>query len=140
MSTHYFWDIENVSFHNLEKIMNHIENEKNDVHCHVVFAKIKEARKEVLITNGWELIKAEQIGNNSADFKIKEMIESLLSKENNNLKKIVLITEDKGFKKTGKKIIDAGCDFDIITATKNPDWITELNNYKKSLKEKARPS
>ncbi len=133
MSTYYFWDIENISFHNFERIMDHVRLEKDDVQCYVVFAKIKEAHKEVLKTHGWQLFMTEEISRNSADMKIKDMIEILIENDQTDVRKIVLITEDKGFKKTGKKIIEKGYDVEIICATKNPTWVNELAAYKKDL-------
>ena len=46
MTDYFFWDIENVSFHNLDAIMKHVNDSKHDESCYVIYAKIKEARKE----------------------------------------------------------------------------------------------
>ncbi len=130
MSTHYFWDIENVSFHNLDVIMEHIRATNGYIRCYVVYAKIKAARKDTLIDHGWELIKTEGIGRNSADKKIIEMIRTLLDSDS-NAEKIVIISEDKGFYKIGRTVIDRGLDVEIICSTKNPLWVHDLADYKK---------
>ncbi len=136
MSTHYFWDIENVSFHNLDAVMDRVSGEKDNVVCHVVFAKIKDARREALTARGWNLVETEGISRNSADRKIKEMIESLLEDPESDIEKVVIISEDKGFRKIGKRIIDRGLDIEIFCATKDPAWVRELMHYKETFKSK----
>lgn len=53
MLSYFFWDIENVSFHNLDKIMKHADDPEICKKLYVVYSKIKEARKVILIENGW---------------------------------------------------------------------------------------
>ncbi|HOO73184.1 MAG TPA: hypothetical protein PK926_15610 [Spirochaetota bacterium] len=132
MSTHYFWDIENVSFHNLHAIMDHVAKADGAIQCHVVFAKIKEARKEALMDHGWQLTSTEGCSRNSADIKIKEMIEALLDNAGSDVEKIVIITEDSGFLKIGRRIIEEGIDLEVICATKDPAWVRELASRKKN--------
>ena len=134
MSTHYFWDIENVSFHNLHAIMDHVAKADGDIQCHVVFAKIKEARKAVLMDHGWQLTSTEGSSRNSADIKIKEMIETLLDNTGSDVEKVVIITEDSGFLKICRRIIKEGIDLEIICATKDPAWARELADQKKNFR------
>lgn len=134
MSTHYFWDIENVSYHNFDAIMDHVRDEDGDIQCHVVFAKIKEARKDALMDQGWQLTRTEGIAHNSADMKIKEMIEGLLDESTSGVEKVVIITEDRGFRKIGRRIIEQGIDLEIICATKDPAWVRELVNLKETFR------
>ncbi len=126
MTTFIFWDIENVSFHNLERIMEHTVNIKGDIKRYVVFSKIKEARKEVLTLNGWTLADAGLISKNAADKKIKSMIDEVLADNNNRAGKIIIISEDKGFYKTAKRIMSSGTDVEIICGTKNPEWVRRI--------------
>ncbi len=136
MSTHYFWDIENVSFHNLKILMDRVNGEKDNVVCHVVFAKIKDTRREALTARGWKLVETEGIARNSADKKIKDMIRNLLDDPGSDAEKVVIISEDKGFRKTGMSIIEKGLDLEIICATKDPGWVRELMKYKETFKGK----
>lgn len=126
MYAYFFWDIENISFHNLDKIMKHVDSNNNITKCYVVYAKIKEAHKEILTRNNWILCQTEKISKNSADKEIKAMIENILNEKSNEISKICIITEDKGFKKICKKILQQEIDLEIICATKNPSWINEL--------------
>jgi len=126
MMTVIFWDIENVSIHNLERIMERIRSISSDTKKYVVYSKIKEARKEALLDNGWILIDTGEISKNSADKKIKDMIDGILEDEDKQTDKIILITEDKGFYKTAKKIKACGIDVEVICGTKNPDWAGRL--------------
>ncbi len=125
MATYFFWDIENVSFHNLERIMEHTGKSDAEI-LYVVYSKIKEARKEKLQESGWILIQTEGISRNSADYKIQEMIQLILKKEPPLPDKIFLITEDKGFYNISQQIIDTGIKLEIICATKDPQWIKDL--------------
>jgi hypothetical protein len=93
---------------------------------YVVYSKIKEARKEKLIENGWILIETSGIAKNSADYKIQDMILFILKEKSPLPEKIYLITEDKGFFNISQKIIDAGIKLEIICSTKDPQWIKEL--------------
>lgn len=129
MNTYFFWDIENVSFHNLDYIMNFVNAEKGTAICYIVYARMKQAHKEVLIKKNWKLCEADSISKNSADKIIIQMIENLLSQDMDSLKKIFLISEDKGFKFISRKIIAKGVDLEIICATKRPPWMQKLENY-----------
>ncbi len=129
MAVYFFWDIENVSFHNLERIMLHT-GRTEDEKLYVVYSKIKEARKEKLLENGWILIETEGIAKNSADYKIQNMIQLILNEKSSRPDKIYLITEDKGFFNISQQIIDSGIKLEIICSTKDPQWIKDLN-YKK---------
>ena len=80
MTTYFFWDIENVSFHNLEQIMQHTGKSENEK-LYVVYSKIKDARKETLLEKSWILIQTEGISRNSADYKIQEMIQLILKEK-----------------------------------------------------------
>ncbi len=126
MITYIFWDIENVSIHNLERIMERVNNIQGDIKRYVVYSKIKEARKKALLDNSWILTDTGLISRNSADIKIKEMIDEILEDESNRVNKIILITEDKGFYKTAKKIIAGGIEVEVICGTKNPAWVKRL--------------
>lgn len=126
MMTVVFWDIENVSIHNLDRIMERIRNISSGTKRYVVYSKIKEARKEALLDNGWILIDTGEISSNSADKKIKDMIDGILEDDGKLPDKIVMITEDKGFYKTAKKIKACGIDVEVICRTKNPDWVRRL--------------
>jgi len=126
MMTVVFWDIENVSIHNLERIMERIRSINGGTKRYVVYSKIKEARKEALLDNGWMLIDTGEISRNSADKKIKDMIDGILEDEDKQPDKIILITEDKGFYKTAKKIKACGIDVEVICGRKNPDWACRL--------------
>lgn len=125
MSVYFFWDIENVSFHNLDRIMLYT-GKTDEEKLYVVYSKIKEARKEKLIENGWILIETSGIAKNSADYKIQDMILFILKEKSPLPEKIYLITEDKGFFNISQKIIDAGIKLEIICSTKDPQWIKEL--------------
>jgi hypothetical protein len=125
MSVFFFWDIENVSFHNLEGIMLHTGRDK-DEKLYVVYSKIKEARKERLLEKGWILVETEGIAKNSADYKIQNMIEIILEERSPLPDKIFLITEDRGFFNISQKIIDTGIKLEIICSTKDPQWIKNL--------------
>lgn len=127
MAVYFFWDIENVSFHNLERIMLHT-GKTADEKLYVVYSKIKETRKEKLLENGWILIETEGIAKNSADYKIQDMIQLLLENKSSLPDKIYLITEDKGFFNISQKIIDAEISLEIICSTKDPQWIKDLKN------------
>lgn len=125
MTAYFFWDIENVSFHNLKRIMQFTGPGK-DEKLYVVYSKIKEERKEKLLENGWELIHTGCIARNSADHMIKDMIKKILKEQSSLPYKIYLITEDKGFFNISQQIIDNGIKLEIICATKNPQWIKDL--------------
>jgi hypothetical protein len=126
MKSYFFWDIENVSFHNLEKIMTIVRGVKGDIKLYTIYSKIKESRKSSLSENGWELVQTEGIGRNSADKIIIKMIESVMVTENNLPESIYLITEDKGFFKISQKIISKGIHLEVICGTKYPQWIKDL--------------
>jgi len=126
MKSYFFWDIENVSFHNLEKIMTIVREVNGDIKLYTIYSKIKESRKSSLAENGWELVQTEGIGRNSADKVIVNMLESIISTENNLPESIYLITEDKGFFKISQKIISKGIHLEVICGTKNPQWIKDL--------------
>jgi len=128
MTTYFFWDIENVSFHNLERIMQHTGKTEHEK-MYVVYSKIKDARKEQLLGNGWILIQTEGISHNSADYKIQEMIQLVLKEKSSLPDKIYLITEDKGFYKISQQIIDSGIKLEIICSTKDPQWIKNLKHH-----------
>ena len=121
----FFWDIENVSFHNLERIMLHTGRDEDEKR-YVVYSKIKEARKEKLLEKGWILIETDGISKNSADYKIQNMIQIILEDRSSLPDKIYLITEDKGFFNISQKIIDTGIKLEIICSTKDPQWIKNL--------------
>lgn len=125
MKVCFFWDIENVSFHNFERIMLHT-GRNEDEKRYVVYSKIKEARKEKLLEKGWILIETEGISKNSADYKIQDMIQLILKDKSSLPDKIYLITEDKGFFNISQQIIDTGIKLEIICATKDPQWIKDL--------------
>ncbi|HPB81670.1 MAG TPA: hypothetical protein PK200_06500 [Spirochaetota bacterium] len=127
MMTYYFWDIENVSFHNLERIMKHVHETSGPKKQYVVYSKIKESRKDRLAEVGWELVKTTGIYKNSADNVMKEMIESILDDNDIAAKKIVLITEDKGFYKISQQVIIAGIELEVICGRKDPEWIKKLS-------------
>jgi hypothetical protein len=126
MITYYFWDIENVSFHNLERIMKHVHESSEPKKLFVVYSKIKESRKDRLTEVGWELVRTMGIYKNSADNVIKEMIQSILDDIHNSAKKIVLITEDKGFNKISQQVIIAGIELEILCGRKDPEWRKKL--------------
>lgn len=127
MMTYYFWDIENVSFHNLERIMKHVHETSGPKKQYVVYSQIKESRKDRLAEVGWELVKTMGIYKNSADNVMKEMIESILDDNGIAAKKIVLITEDKGFYKISRQVIIAGIELEVICGRKDPEWIKKLS-------------
>jgi len=129
MLSYFFWDIENVSIHNLEKIMDRVRAIEGEVRLFAVYSKIKESRKTQLVENGWILTPSGEISKNSADHKIKNMIESILGDQGITTGNIFLITEDKGFYKISQKIIQKGINLEIITGTKNPDWIKDLKKF-----------
>lgn len=129
MVSYFFWDIENVSFHNLEKIMKHVNEASGEIKLYVVYSKIKEARKFQLLENGWTLIQTGGIAKNSADYKIKEMIDSILKDKLNTTGKIFLISEDKGFYKISRNIIMNGIPLEVICGTKDPQWIKDLKHH-----------
>ena len=56
MITLIFWDIENVSIYNLDRIMDHILLIQGNNERYVVYSKIKEARKQALVDKEWILI------------------------------------------------------------------------------------
>ncbi len=126
IKTYFFWDIENVSFHNLDRIMKQVHESEGEMKLYAVFSKIKEARKVQLLENGWILIDTGNISKNSADFKIKEMIFSILENKTCIPEKIFLITEDKGFYKISQRIIMKGIHLEVICGTKSPQWIRTL--------------
>ena len=107
--------------------MKSVKEETGVIKLFVVYSKIKEDRKTHLIDNGWVLIKTDGISKNSADIKIQEMISHILEDTNNLPQKITLITEDKGFFKISRQIINNGIELEIICGTKNPRWIKNLN-------------
>jgi len=82
--------------------------------------------------HGWQLTSTEGCSRNSADIKIKEMIEALLDNAGSDVEKIVIITEDSGFLKIGRRIIEEGIDLEVICATKDPAWVRELASRKKN--------
>ncbi|PKL17851.1 MAG: hypothetical protein CVV49_08710 [Spirochaetae bacterium HGW-Spirochaetae-5] len=125
MSIFFFWDIENVSFHNLERIMLHTGRDEDEKR-YVVYSKIKEARKEKLLEKGWVLVETDGISKNSADYKIQNMIQTILENRSSLPDKIYLITEDKGFFNISQKIIDTGIKLEIICSTKDPQWVKDL--------------
>ena len=135
MASYFFWDIENVSFHNLENIMTRLRKTDGHTISYAVYSKIKESRKEVLLENGWTLAPTEGISRNSADNKIKEMIESIMGDTNNLPEKIFIITEDTGFYKISKRIIGNGIPLEIICGTKNPAWIKQLYRLKSNVEK-----
>ncbi len=124
--TYVFWDIENVSIHNLDRIMERIGKTGGDVEMHVVYSKIKEARKKPLVDRGWALSCTGEISKNSADMKIRDMIDEVLEKREKPAGKIIIISEDRGFYKTAKKIISRGIEVEIICGTKDPAWVKRL--------------
>jgi hypothetical protein len=126
MMTVIFWDIENVSIHNLERIMDRISGIPGNTVRYVVYSKIKEARKQSLLDNGWILTDTGQIGRNSADIKIKEMIDDVLCDENRLVGKIIIISEDKGFYKIAKRIKEQGIGVEVICGTKSPGWVERV--------------
>jgi len=126
MISYFFWDIENVSFHNLDRIMKRVHEIEGEIKLYAVYSKIKDGRKAVLIDNGWSLIDTGQISRNSADHKIKEMINSILENQKSTAAKFILITEDKGFFKISEQIISEGIGLEIICGTKDPQWIKDL--------------
>lgn len=126
MAIYFFWDIENVSIHNLEKIMDCVQKVQSDTKRYVVYSKIKEARKKALQKTGWILIKTDGIYRNSADKKIKQMIEVILEDKKNSAGKIIIISEDKGFYKISKKILTMGKQVEIICGTKYPNWVKSI--------------
>lgn len=126
MKSYFFWDIENVSFHNLEKIMKIAKAVNGDKKLFTVYSKIKESRKPSLSENGWELIQTEGIGRNSSDRMIIKMIDAVITGENDLPENIFLITEDKGFFNISQKIISKGIHLEVICGTKDPQWIKDL--------------
>jgi len=126
MAIFFFWDIENVSFHNLGNIMSRVSECDGKTMPYVVYSKIKESRKDVLLEHGWMLVQAESVSRNCADRKIKEMIRSVLEDEDSLPEKIFIITEDKGFFKISKEILGRGIQLEILCSTKNPPWIHRL--------------
>ncbi len=126
MITYIFWDIENVSIHNLERIMEQTGNIQGETRRYVVFSKIKDARKKALLENGWILTDTGLISRNSADKKIKEMIDAVLDDDVIVVDKIIIISEDKGFYKTAKRIQACGLKVGIICGTKSPEWVERL--------------
>lgn len=126
MASYFFWDIENVSFHNLENIMTRVRGSDEDTIMYAVYSRIKESRKNVLLKNGWILVPAESSSRNSADNKIKEMIGLIIEKNGNLPEKITIITEDAGFYKISKQILENGINLEILCGTKNPAWIKKL--------------
>lgn len=128
MAIYFFWDIENVSFHNLGNIMARVRECNGQTIPCVVYSKIKESRKDVLLENGWRLVQAESVSRNCADEKIKELIRSILEDKNSLPEKIFIITEDKGFFKISKEILGRGIQLEILCGTKNPPWIHKLRH------------
>jgi len=133
MTIYFFWDIENVSFHNLKRIMEHVNSASKQagnsilkIFLFAVYSRIKESRKIELTENGWELVLTAGAARNSADLKIKEMINSILDNKAAETGKIFLITEDRGFYKISQRIISSGIQLEIICGTKNPQWIKDL--------------
>lgn len=106
--------------------MKRVHETDGEIKSYVVYSKIKEERKEELLDNGWVLIQTAEISKNSADYRIKEMINTLLEDNNNKPKKIFLITEDKGFYKISLQISKSGIELEIICGTKDPQWISDL--------------
>ncbi len=129
MVTYVFWDIENVSIHNLGRIMERIGTNEGDTERYAVYSRIKESRTRSLIEEGWLLVPAGNASRNSADNKIKLMIEALMETADDSINKIIIITEDKGFRKIAKTIIERGIGLEIICGSKNPAWIDELRSY-----------
>lgn len=127
MVSYFFWDIENVSFHNLERIMDRVHEIEGEKKLYIVYSRIKEGRKVQLVENGWVLIQTAGISRNSADYKIKEMINSILEDNEFLPGKIFLITEDKGFYKISQQVITKGIHLEVICGTKDPQWIKDLN-------------
>lgn len=126
MITLIFWDIENVSIYNLDRIMDHILLIQGNNERYVVYSKIKEARKQALVDKEWILINTGLIGRNSADVKIKEMIDGVLCDDNRAVGKIIIISEDKGFYKTAMKIKSRGIGLEIICGKKYPKWVERV--------------
>jgi hypothetical protein len=126
MASYFFWDIENVSFHNLENIMARVRRSSGDTITYAVYSRIKESRIDVLLEHGWILVPAENSSRNSADKKIKEMIGAIIEKKGTMPEKITIITEDAGFYKISKQILEYGIHLEIICGTKNPAWIKKL--------------
>lgn len=109
--------------------MKRVHETEGELKLYVVYSRIKETRTFQLTDSGWELIYTGIISKNSADYKIKNMINSLIENEDIKPSKIFLITEDKGFSKISKKIIERGIQLEIITGKKNPQWIKDLNMF-----------
>jgi hypothetical protein len=107
--------------------MKYVHEAPGEVKLYVIYARIKEARKAQLLEKGWILVQADEISKNSADYKIKEMIDLILEDNGIIPLKIFLITEDKGYYKISQQIIAKGIRLEIITGTKNPEWIRNLN-------------
>ncbi|HON80593.1 MAG TPA: hypothetical protein PK544_19025 [Spirochaetota bacterium] len=126
MGSYFFWDIENVSFHNLERVMQHVHAAPEEKKLYVVYSRIKESRKKELLENGWELVQTAGISKNSADNVMKEMIESIIVNIQDVPGKIYLITEDKGFYKTAKRVIMAGFQMEVVCGSKDPGWVKKL--------------
>jgi hypothetical protein len=126
MKSYFFWDIENVSIHNLGKIMDIVLGTPGDRYLYAVFSKIKESRKVDLSANGWTLVRTKGISRNSADKEIKKIIESLIEIEKDFPEKIFLISEDKGFAKISQRIISKGIQLEVIRGSKDPQWIKDL--------------
>lgn len=126
MTTYVFWDIENVSIHNLAKIMDRVRAVDGDAEKFAVYSKIKESRTVLLIDNGWTPVRTEGIFRNSADTTIKRMIESVLEQNDKSVKSIIIITEDKGFRRISERVIRSGISLEIICGTKSPAWIQRL--------------
>lgn len=138
MTSYFFWDIENVSFHNLDTIMARVRASDGTIVSYVVYSRIKESRKGVLLDNGWILVPTESISRNSADNKIKVMIASIIEDKRNPPEKICIITEDAGFYKISRQIIENGIQLEILCGTKHPDWIKQLDRLKSdSIKNKV---
>jgi hypothetical protein len=96
---------------------------------YAVYSRIKESRTRSLTEAGWLLVPAGNVSRNSADNKIKLMIEALLETADDSINKIIIITEDKGFRRIAKTIIERGIGLEIICGSKNPAWIDELRSY-----------
>jgi hypothetical protein len=107
--------------------MKYVHAAEGELKLYVVYARIKEARKALLLENGWILVQASEISKNSADYKIKEIINSVLEDKENIPRKIFLITEDKDYYKIAQQVIAKGIRLEVITGTKNPQWIRNLN-------------
>jgi hypothetical protein len=135
MTSYFFWDIENVSFHNLEHIMARVRKSDGNTISYAVYSRIKESRRDVLLENGWMLVPANNNSRNSADNKIKEIIHSIIGETDNLPEKISIITEDAGFYKTSKQILEKGVQLEIICGTKNPAWIKRLDRLKLNIKK-----